>query len=114
MKLKKFKSTNENFALSFDNIFFILIVILPFSFLFGTLILNSILFILFFIFLLNFKDFIKSKYIFEVEFKFLFIFCFYLLLNSFLNEISVEKFIKSFSDFLWDFLTSTLRSESNN
>ncbi len=97
MALKKFKSANENFALLPENLFFIFITILPFSFLFGTLILNSIIFILFLLFLLNFKKFIKSKYIFEIEFKFLFFFCIYLLLNSFLNEISVEKLIKSFS-----------------
>ena len=97
MALKNFKSLNKNFILSLDNIFFILVAILPFSFLFGTLILNSILFILFLIFLLNFKNFIKFNYLFEIEFKILFLFCFYLLINSFLNEISVEKLIKSFS-----------------
>ena len=97
MALKKFKSVNKNLVLPFDNIFFVLIAILPFSFLFGTLILNSVLFILFLLFLLNFKNFIKFNYVFEMEFKILFLFCFYLLLNSFLNEISVENFIKSLS-----------------
>ena len=67
------------------------------SFFLGPLIVNLILTLFCIIFIFKYKDFKKNNLIVKTEFKILLIFCVYLMINSILNDFTIEKFLKSFS-----------------
>ena len=88
---------NNNYFNYINNTLYFLLLLLPLSFFLGALILNSILIIFFFIFFFLYRDSKKFELIYKSEFKYLFLFCIYLILNTFLNNFNIETFLKSIS-----------------
>lgn len=103
MFLKKYIFSFKN-LISIEKILFGLLLFLPVSFFLGTFVINLILSIFFLIFIFQFEKFKKNGLIYKKEFQFLFLFCFYLIINSILNDFTFEKLLKSFAYFRFPLL----------
>ena len=91
------KTNNAYFSSNLENIIFTLLLFIPLSFFFGSAFLNLILAVLFFIFIFSIKRKEIFHLIFNSDFKFIFFFCFYLIINSLLNYLDLQTFLKSIS-----------------
>lgn len=103
MFLKKHNISFKN-LISTKKMIFLLLIFLPVSFFLGTFVINLVLTIFFIIFIFQFKKFKKNSLVYKKEFKFLFFFCIYLIINSIFNDFSFEKLLKSFSYFRFPLL----------
>ena len=95
MSLKTLNKINSFFVFSTDNIIFILILLLPLSFFFGSLITNFIVLFIFFIFFFKIKKFRQFSFFHSNELKVIIFFCLFLTINTIYNGGNIEKIIKS-------------------